>query len=169
MPRTIRKTGVPVLAVLFIATAVITVLALPFVANTPARLNSKTISVDIRSGRIRTETYFCWVRLSSSVVESEVTRSLAATGEALPAAEWHTDSRFPIGGSVSPHYAFHGTAFGILRIEEALLAANASEAERQLVCRQFLRLLQESQSAYAAREYADAVWRAALETHALPR
>lgn len=163
MPPTIRKTGVFVIAVIAMLTAAVVVLGLPFVAWTPIRFNSKTIYVDIRGGRIRTETYLCWIMLSESVTDSAVTRSLAATGEALPAAEWRTALRFPIGGSISPNFAFGGALIGMLKIEEALRAANHSPSAQRSICEKFLRLLQENQSAHAAREYAEGVWRAALE------
>lgn len=168
MTRMTRNTGILASVGIAIFAAAGGLLGLPLVAQTPVRLNSKTISVDVRAGRIRTETFLCWIKLSSSVADAEVTRTLWATNDARPAAEWRTVARFPIGGSVSPLYAFGAATYGLRRIEEALGIANASTAERRRVCEEFLRLLQANWSALEAREYAEGIWKAAWDTHALP-
>lgn len=104
-------------------------------------IHSKTVYVDINSGRIKTET--CrWFILDSHVEETCISIAYCENHSPLE-AEWRVDSRFTIFSQHrSPHYKFHGKATEIRLVCFFIRMYNISSDNQKKISYAFLREMQ---------------------------
>ena len=134
---------------------------LPFsyscITGLPTKINCKSISIDIMSGRLLRERYFWWIRISNRIDETAVSHFCKTCQP--DRAEWRVVCNYDPISRVSPHYFYHGSEYAISRIADAFNSADFTERARDQIVSGFLKFLQIDGNDHRASEYAEQIWR----------
>ena len=122
-----------------------------------SRLNCREHSVDIRTGRHRTQRFLLWTQVSERVEDTLLSELYQKHFGPYPEPEWRTAYVYSPGTKNSPQYTYNGTLATISLLKVLLEHWNVTpEAEKEIV-RTILRLWQEDGRADSAWDYVDAI------------
>jgi hypothetical protein len=154
--RRIAVWAVLCLATLLVVAAALIVFVVPrFFPWT--RLACSTESIDINSGRVRREAWLLGVRRSDLVEETEISAKYRRLVGEPPAPEWRPVMTLSPWMPYSPHYAYHGAVYDMLRLNEAFQYQAFSESAQRQAIVTFFDLLKTKRSDFVAACYVDAI------------
>jgi hypothetical protein len=146
--------------VLLITTGAMLVLGVLCGPMVVPKLNCTIDSIDVTSGRRRTERYLLLVKVGDTVQDTELSRLYQDTCGALPQTPmWRTVAQFVPGDPTSPNYCFHRSLSAQKRIAEMLTVEIVTDDEaRKAAITHFLQLLQSESDDCRAVEFAKELW-----------
>jgi hypothetical protein len=112
--------------------------------------------VDINSGRIRTQTYVCFVCISERIEDTALSRAVLTDHEA-GTPNWKRVNTFSLGGHHSPHYRFHGAITEIRWIEIIWETGRFTPEARQKSGQHILGMWRSS-GLNSASDYRETIW-----------
>lgn len=130
------------------------------------RINSVVLSVNRNTGLLRREWYLGGVRFRTIEYPNAIsclTMNQSSLNKYDSDLDWMIVASSPIGGTVSPHYSYHGVDKAIKDIEDGFVATNATEVCKRQIANEFLHLLSKSESVERARDFANRFWKISLD------
>ena len=131
-----------------------------------SELNCWHEDFDLHSGRIRTQSYICFMRVSERIEDTAFSR--AVTEGAAPPS-WQRVNTFSPGVHYSPHFRYHGAITEIHWIEEIWEIGRFTPEARRLSGTRILQMWESSGGLYDVHNYVENVAKVALDNEEAQR